>query len=135
MHSREIRDYGGVAEKMPLFAFFFMIFTLASVALPATSAFVGEFLVLLGAFKENVIVAILASTGVILGAAYMLLLYRKVMLGTIINEAVNSLQDLDYKEIILLSSLALMVIFIGIYPTILLDYISVSVSNLIKSYF
>jgi NADH-quinone oxidoreductase subunit M len=133
-HSREIKSYGGVASKMPIFAAFFMLFTLASVALPATSGFVGEFLILLGAFKVNVLVAMIATTGVILGAVYMLWLYKRVMFGEVANEIVANLKDVGKRELTYLSVLGVLVILIGIYPSFILEYISVSVSNLIRIY-
>ncbi len=134
MHTREISKYGGIVSVMPRYALVFMIFALGSLGLPGTTGFVGEFLILLGTFKVNFVVATIASLGVILGAAYMLWLYRRVVFGEITNSEVNKLIDLNRPEIIILSSLALTSIFFGFYPDPLLSTTSVSVENLIDQF-
>lgn len=132
MHTKEIAKYGGVTSIMPNFAIIFLIFTMASIGLPGTSGFVGEFLVLIGVFQANEIVAALASTGVILGAAYMLWLYARVMFGKVTNNEVLELKDLSKREIVILVPLVIMVIWIGIYPAIITDYLNVSVEHLLQ---
>ena len=133
-HSRLIKDYGGVVSIMPKYAVLFMIFTLASIGLPGTSGFVGEFLVLIGAFKKSFLVATIASLGVILGAAYMLWLYKRVIFGKLININLLKILDLNKSEIFILTSLALPILFFGFYPELLLNTIDVSISNLIDTY-
>ena len=134
VHSREISDYGGLVERMPRYAFVFMIFMLGSVGLPGTSGFIGEFLVLLGAFQDNTWVAFLASTGIILGAAYMLYLYRRVIFGKLEKENLKKLLDLEPRELAVMVPLVLLVMWMGIYPTPFLDVFDVSVANLISGY-
>ena len=131
MHSRLIDDYGGVVNRMPLYAFVFMVFMLASVGLPGTSGFVGEFLVLLGAFRVNTWVAAFAATGLILGAAYMLWLYRRVVFGKLTKESLMDLVDLSPREIATYAPLILVVLWIGIYPTSLTVVMDKSVADLI----
>ncbi|MDA0240567.1 MAG: NADH-quinone oxidoreductase subunit M, partial [Proteobacteria bacterium] len=116
IHSREIADYGGLVHRMPSYAFVFMIFMLASVGLPGTSGFVGEFLVLLGAFQVSSWLAAFAATGVILGAAYMLYLYRRVVFGQLTKENLKTILDLKPREVIIFAPLVAIVIFMGIYP-------------------
>jgi NADH-quinone oxidoreductase subunit M len=111
-----------------------MIFTLAALGLPGTSGFIGEFLILMGAFKDNFLVAVLASLGVILGAAYMLWLYKRVVFGKLINEELKKLTDLNKSEIVILISLAIPTLFFGFYPEPLMNTIEVSVKNLIDMY-
>ncbi|MFT6332650.1 MAG: NADH-quinone oxidoreductase subunit M [Lentimonas sp.] len=132
MHSREISDYGGLVNKMPKYAGFMMIFTMAAVGLPGTSGFVGEFLTIIGAFQVNKLIAILAAFGVVLGATYMLWLYARVIFGEIKNEKLNDIKDVNKMEFFVLLSIALLVIIIGIYPNILLEYLNVPVKDLIK---
>ncbi len=134
MHSRDIATYGGLVHRMPVYALVFMIFMLASVGLPGTSGFVGEFLVLVGAFKANSWVAALAATGVILGAAYMLYLYRRVIFGKLTKEDLKSITDLSPREMAVFAPLVLIVIFMGVYPIPFLDAMHVSVENLIERY-
>ena len=117
---------------MPRYAVVFMVFTLGSLGLPGTTGFIGEFLILLGTFKVNFVVATIASLGVILGAAYMLWLYRRVVFGEITNTEVNKLVDLNKSEMIILSVLAIISIFFGFYPDPLLSTTSTSVDNLIN---
>ncbi len=134
VHSREIADYGGLVERMPKYAFVFMIFMLGSVGLPGTSGFIGEFLVLLGAFQDNTWVAFLASTGIILGAAYMLYLYRRVIFGKLEKENLKKLLDLEPREVAVMVPLVLLVLWMGIYPMPFLDVFDASVANLIEGY-
>jgi len=134
MHSRLIATYGGLASVMPKYAVLFMVFTLAAIGLPGTSGFVGEFLILLGAFKKSFLVATIASLGVILGAAYMLWLYRRVIFGELINKDLLKMVDLNKSEIFILLCLAIPTLFFGFYPEPLLNTIGVSISNLIDTY-
>ena len=134
MHSRLISTYGGVVSIMPKYALLFMIFTLAAIGLPGTSGFVGEFLILIGAFKKSFLVATIASLGVVLGAAYMLWLYKRVVFGQVINKDLLKMLDLNNSEIFILASLAIPILFFGFYPEPLLNTINVSISNLIDTY-
>jgi NADH-quinone oxidoreductase subunit M len=134
MHTREIAAYGGLVNRMPMYAFVFMIFTLANVGLPGTSGFVGEFLTLLGAFKANTWVAFLATVGVILSAAYALYLYRRMIFGALEKPALRAIPDLGYREVLVFAPLVLLVIFFGFYPTPLLDVTAVSVKQLVSNY-
>ena len=132
LHTREIKAYGGVSDVMPKFAFFFMIMMLASVGLPGTSGFVGELLVLIGIWKINIYFAILTATGLILGATYMLWLYRRVMFGTIVNVEVQSLKMLNAREIIIFVPLTFFIIFLGLYANPLLKMMDQSVNNIVQ---
>jgi NADH-quinone oxidoreductase subunit M len=134
MHTREIAAYGGLVNRMPMYAFVFMIFTLANVGLPGTSGFVGEFLTLLGAFKANTWVAFLATVGVILSAAYALYLYRRMIFGALEKPALRAIPDLGYREVLVFAPLVLLVIFFGFYPAPLLDVTAVSVKQLVSNY-
>ena len=134
MHTREIAAYGGLVNRMPKYALVFMVFTMASVGLPATSGFVGEFLVLLGAFYYNTWLAVFATTGVVLGAAYMLYVYRRIIFGKLEKENLMSISDLSYREIIIFVPLILLVFWMGVYPAPFLDVMSISVDNLIKNF-
>ena len=131
MHTREINKYGGIVSVMPRYAVVFMVFTLGSLGLPGTTGFIGEFLILLGTFKVNFLVATIASLGVILGAAYMLWLYKRIVFGEIKNTEVNKLVDLKRSEMIILSVLAFVSILFGFYPDPLLSTTSASVQGLI----
>jgi NADH-quinone oxidoreductase subunit M len=134
MHTREIAAYGGLADRMPLYAFCFMVFTLANVGLPGTSGFVGEFLSLTGAFRVNTWVASLATTGIILSAAYALWLYRRLIFGKLEKPSLKFIQDLTWREIAVMTPLILLTIFFGFYPAPILDASAVSVDALIKNY-
>ena len=134
MHSRLITTYGGIVTIMPKYAVLFMIFTLAAIGLPGTSGFVGEFLILMGAFKKSFLVATIASLGVILAAAYMLWLYKRVIFGKLINKDLFKMSDLNISEIFILISLTIPILYFGFYPEPLLNTIDVSVSNLIEIY-
>ena len=133
-HTRLINNYGGLVSIMPKYAIIFMIFTLGAVGLPGTSGFVGEFLILMGAFKKSFLVATIASLGVILAAAYMLWLYKRVIFGIVINEKLKKLKDLSKTELFILSSLAFPIIFFGFYPEPLLNTTEVSIKDLIEMY-
>ena len=134
MHTREIKRYGGIVEVMPKYSIIFMIFTLGALGLPGTTGFIGEFLILMGAFKDNFLVAVIASLGVILGAAYMLWLYKRVVFGELINEDLKNLVDLNKSEVIILTLLAIPSLYFGFYPEPLINTVEVSVSNLIDNY-
>jgi NADH-quinone oxidoreductase subunit M len=134
MHTREISAYGGLVNRMPLYAVAFMIFTLANVGLPGTSGFVGEFLTLIGTFKINTWTGTLATLGVILSAAYALWLYRRVILGTLEKPSLKSIRDLDYREVITLGPLAVLTIVFGVFPKPVLDMSAASVAQLITQY-
>ncbi len=131
LHTRLINRYGGLVSIMPKYAIVFMVFTLGALGLPGTSGFIGEFLVLMGTFKKNVLVATIASLGVILGAAYMLWLYKRIIFGKLINEDVKKMVDLKRFEIVTLWLLVLPIIFFGFYPEPLINSIEVSVANMI----
>ncbi len=131
LHTRLINRYGGLVSIMPKYAIVFMVFTLGALGLPGTSGFIGEFLVLMGAFKKNILVATIASLGVILGAAYMLWLYKRIIFGKLINEDVKKMVDLKRFEIVTLCLLVLPIIFFGFYPEPLINSIEVSVANMI----
>ena len=133
-HTRLISKYGGIVTIMPKYAVVFMIFTLGAVGLPGTTGFVGEFLILMGAFKKSFLVAILASLGVILSAAYMLWLYRRVVFGDLKNDDLKDIPDLNRSEIIILWSLAVLTVFFGFYPEPIFNTINFSVSNFIDLY-
>lgn len=134
LHTREISVYGGVVKKMPVFAALFLVFTMANVGLPGTSGFVGEFLSLIGVFKVNIYVAIFATTGVILSAAYALWLYKRVVFGEITNKAIEELKDINTREYMILFPLAILIILFGVYPNMIIELTSASTSNLIENY-
>ena len=134
IHSREIASYGGLVHRMPVYALVFMIFMLASVGLPGTSGFVGEFLVLLGAFQVNSWVALLAATGIVLGAAYMLYLYRRVIFGKLTKEELLNILDLNRREMLVFAPLVAIVMVMGIYPMPFLEVMDASVEGLIERY-
>ncbi len=134
VHSRMISSYGGLVHITPKYAVIFMIFTLAALGLPGTSGFVGEILILIGAFQKNILVAVLASLGVIFSAAYMLWLYKRVIFGKINNNELKKIYDLNKTEIFILSSLAFLTLFFGFYPEPLLKTVDISVSELIRNY-
>ncbi|MBD1142416.1 NADH-quinone oxidoreductase subunit M [Pelagibacterales bacterium SAG-MED35] len=132
MHSRLIKSYGGIVTIIPKYSILFMLFTLAALGLPGTSGFIGEFLILMGAFKDNFLVAVIASFGVILGAAYMLWLYKRVVFGKLVNEDLKQMVDLNRSEYLILTCLAVPTLFFGFYPEPLFNTIEVSVSDLIN---
>ena len=132
LHTREIARYGGLVNNMPRYALAFMIFMLASVGLPGTSGFVGEFLSLIGAYQVNTWVAFLATTGLILGAAYMLYLYRRVVFGTITKDDVRTMLDLSPREVLIFAPMIAVVLWMGIYPSSFLRPMQPSLANLIE---
>jgi NADH-quinone oxidoreductase subunit M len=134
LHTREIARYGGLVNNMPKYAFAFMVFMLASVGLPGTSGFVGEFLVLVGVFQVNTWVALLAASGVVLGAAYMLYLYRRVVYGDLTKADLKAMLDLDRREIAIFAPMIVVVMWMGVYPAPILDAMSISVDNLLTKY-
>ena len=134
MHTREIAAYGGLVVRMPVYAACFMVFTLANVGLPGTGGFVGEFLTMLGAFAANTWVAIFATTGIILSAAYALYVYRRVVFGDLVKPALMTIKDLSLREIAILAPLVVLTIAMGIYPKPVFDVTSASVANLIAEH-
>jgi NADH-quinone oxidoreductase subunit M len=132
MHTRDIDAYGGLVNRMPMYAACFMVFTLANMGLPGTSGFVGEFLTMLGTFQVNNTVVIFAALGVILSAAYMLYLYRRIIFGELVKPALKTIQDLSAREILTLAPLVAITIAIGVYPKPIFDVTSVSVANLVE---
>jgi NADH-quinone oxidoreductase subunit M len=132
LHTKQIADLGGIANKMPNFAMLAMIFTMASVGLPGTSGFVGEFLSIIGTFKASKATAILAAFGVILGACYMLWLYKRVWFSEVTNHHVDEVSDLGKIEFISLGLMAFFVILLGILPNLVLSYFELPVSSLVK---
>ena len=132
LHSRNIADYGGVVNTMPKFAALFMLFSMANAGLPATSGFVGEFLVIIAAFKANFWYAFLAGLTLILGAAYTLWLVKRVIFGEVANKHVAELQDLNAREFIVLGALAVGVLLLGVWPAPLLEVLQATVQNLVQ---
>ena len=132
--SRMISSYSGLVNIMPKYAFVFMIFTLAALGLPGTSGFVGEFLVLVGVFQKNILVAVIASLGIILAAAYMLWLYRRIIFGKIANNEIKQMKDLNKTELYIFASLAFLTLFFGFYPEPLLNTLDVTINNLVNNY-
>ena len=130
-HTRLISKYGGLVSIMPKYAIVFMVFTLGSLGLPGTSGFVGEFLILMGAFKKNILVATIASLGVILGAAYILWLYKRIIFGKIIYDNLKNMVDLKRFEIVTLGLLVAPILFFGFYPEPLMNSIETSVANIL----
>ena len=134
MHTRNINFYGGLVNKMPKYSIMFMLFVLASIGLPGTSGFIGEFLVILGAFQKNSFIALFAALGIILGAIYMLYLYKKIIFGTLENEKLKEILDLNLREKLILYPLVIAVIIIGIFPNIFLDPMRMSIEQIIINY-
>jgi NADH-quinone oxidoreductase subunit M len=132
MHSRQIADYGGVVNTMPRFASLMMLFAMANAGLPATSGFVGEFMVIMGAMKANFWVAAVAATTLIWGAAYTLWMYKRVIFGAVANDKVASLKDLNPRELVVLSALAVAVLFMGVYPLPFTEVMHASVNELLR---
>src|SRR6056297_2357340 len=134
MHTREIDAYGGLVNRMPAYAAIFMLFTMANVGLPGTSGFVGEFLTLMGVFQVNTWVALVATSGVILSAAYALWLYRRVVMGELLRESLKSITDMGGRERAIFAPLVVMTILLGVYPSLVTDIIGPSVEALITNY-
>jgi NADH-quinone oxidoreductase subunit M len=134
MHTREIAAYGGLATRMPIYAAVFLLFTMANVGLPGTSGFVGEFLTIIGTFRVSTWTAMLAATGVILSACYALSLYRRVSFGDLENEALQSITDMNGREIAIIAPLVLATLIFGIWPMPILELTNVSIDNLLTNY-
>jgi NADH-quinone oxidoreductase subunit M len=134
MHTREIAAYGGLVNRMPLYAFVFMVFSLANIGLPGTSGFIGEFLTLIGTFRVNTWVASLAAIGTILSAAYALWLYRKVIFGKLEKPSLFNIKDMGWREVVIMTPLIVLTIILGVYPKPVLDISSASVTRLIDNY-
>jgi NADH-quinone oxidoreductase subunit M len=134
LHTREIAAYGGLVNRMPLYAVMFMVFTMANVGLPGTSGFVGEFLSLLGTYKTSIPTATIAATGVILSAAYALWLYRKVVFGTLTKPSLQGIKDITLREGILLVPLVVLTILFGVYPKPVLDMSATSIQLVVNNY-
>jgi NADH-quinone oxidoreductase subunit M len=133
IHSREISVYGGLVDRMPIYAAVFMLFTMANVGLPGTSGFVGEFLALLGTFRANTTVAFFATFGVILSACYALWLYRKIIFGTI-KPSLAGIRDMGLREVVIFIPLVVLTLLIGVAPKPVLDMSSASVAQLLNQY-
>lgn len=133
MHTKEINKYGGVALRMPIFATIFIFFIMASIGLPGTSGFIGEFLVMLSVFEVDKLSAALSAFGIILGAGYMLWLYKRVILGEIVHQEIRSLMDINYREFIIFLPLVILVLIIGIYPKIITCILDSSMIYLVKN--
>ena len=134
MHTREIAAYGGLVNRMPMFAAVFMVFALANVGLPGTSGFIGEILSLVGVYQVNTWVAFFATTGVVLSAAYMLWVYRRVVFGALEKKALQAIADLNAREVAIFVPLVAATIFLGFYPSAILDVTKTSVDELIRNY-
>jgi NADH-quinone oxidoreductase subunit M len=132
MHTRRIADYGGVANRMPMFAGFFVLFAMANAGLPGTSGFVGEFMVILASFQAGFWYAAVAALTLILGAAYSLWMIKRVVYGPVNNEAVEALTDINRRELLLLAGLAGVVVLFGVYPAPLLDVMEPSLNRLLR---
>tara|TARA_B110000305_G_scaffold88853_1_gene100118 strand:- start:39 stop:656 length:618 start_codon:yes stop_codon:yes gene_type:complete len=134
VHSRLISSYGGIVNVLPKYSLVFAVFMLGALGLPGTSGFVGEILILIGAFQKNFLIAVLACIGIILGAAYMLWLYKRVIFGKLEKSELKELKDLNLSEGIVLFLLVVLVLFFGFYPNLILDTVHTSVEELIKNY-
>ena len=134
LHSRLISTYGGLVNYLPKYSFLFLVFALAALGLPGTTGFLGEFLILTGTFQKSYLAAMLATVGVVLGAAYMLWLTKRVIFGVVNNSEIKTLKDVNKSETIMLATLAFFVIFFGFYPAPLMETFNVSVNNLIDNY-
>jgi NADH-quinone oxidoreductase subunit M len=134
LHSRMISTYGGLVNYLPKYSFLFILFALAGLGLPGTSGFLGEFLVLAGAYQKNYLVAMLATIGVVLGAAYMLWLTKRVIFGKTNNNEIKNLKDINNLEMLMLVVLALLVVLFGFYPAPLFETLNISIDNLINNY-
>ena len=134
LHSRMISTYGGLVNHLPKYSFLFILFALAGLGLPGTSGFLGEFLVLAGAYQKNYLVAMLATIGVVLGAAYMLWLTKRVIFGKTNNNEIKNLKDINNLEMLMLAVLAVLVVLFGFYPAPLFETLNISIDNLINNY-
>jgi NADH-quinone oxidoreductase subunit M len=134
IHTREIARYGGLGDRMPMYAFAFMLFTMASIGLPGTSGFVGEFLVLVGAFHVSIWLALLGSMGMILGAAYALYLYRRIIFGSITKPDLRSILDLSPREVAIFAPLAVLTLWLGVYPSSFTGFFDATVGAMVQSH-
>ena len=134
LHSRMISTYGGLVNHLPKYSFLFLLFALAALGLPGTSGFLGEFLVLTGTFQKSYLAAMLATFGVVLGAAYMLWLTKRVIFGVTNNSNIKTMSDINKPEAIVLITIAFFVIFFGFYPAPIMETFSISVNSLIDNY-
>jgi NADH-quinone oxidoreductase subunit M len=134
MHTREIAQYGGLVNRMPIYAAVFLLFTMGNVGLPGTSGFVGEILTMQGAFNVDPVTAMVAASGVILSAAYMLTLYRKVVFGTIVNPALNTITDMNAREIAIFVPLIAAALYLGFQPNIIFDQTATSAVALVDAF-
>ncbi len=134
LHTREIGRFGGLVKNMPNFAVVFMVFTLGAVGLPGTSGFIGEFLTLLGAYSTNTYAAVFAASGLVLGAAYMLLFYRRIVFGPQDNQDVANMEDINIYEKIIFVPLIIMVLYLGLFPNVVLDRVSPAAANIVEVY-
>ncbi len=134
MHTRDINFFGGLVNRMPIYSVVFMIFTLASIGLPGTSGFIGEFLTIIGAFKVNTFLAFFAATGIILSAVYMLFLYKRIIFGNITNDKLKNILDLNLREKTIMIPLIIVIIIIGIFPNIFLEPMRLPIENIINNY-
>jgi NADH-quinone oxidoreductase subunit M len=132
MHTRMIGDYGGVVNTMPKFAALMMLFAMANAGLPATSGFVGEFMVIMGAMKKSLWLAVAAATTLVFGAAYTLWMYKRVIFGPVANDHVAKLKDLNPREFAVLTALALAVLWMGVYPKPFTEVMHASVNDLLR---
>jgi NADH-quinone oxidoreductase subunit M len=133
-HTRLIAEFGGLSKVMPVFAAFFMIVTLSSIGLPGTNGFVGEYLILLGAFRSNTVYGVLAATGVVLGAAYMLWMFQRVMFGVVTKPENEKLKDLNAREIVTLIPMVILIFVMGIYPKLFFNKMDVTVEKFIADH-
>jgi NADH-quinone oxidoreductase subunit M len=134
IHTREIARYGGLGDRMPLYAFTFLFFTMASMGLPGTSGFIGEFMVLVGAFKVNFWVSLLGSTGMILGAAYALWLYRRIIFGSITRDDLRSILDMSPREVAIFVPLIVLTVWMGVYPSSFTTFFDASVGAMVDNH-
>jgi NADH-quinone oxidoreductase subunit M len=134
IHTREIARYGGLGDRMPAYALVFMLFTMASIGLPGTSGFVGEFLVLVGAFEVNFWLSLLGSAGMILGAAYMLYLYRRIIFGKITKEDLKSILDLSPREIAIFAPLMVLTLWMGVYPSSFTSFFDATTGAMVQAH-
>jgi NADH-quinone oxidoreductase subunit M len=134
IHTRDIDRYGGLAQRMPAYAVVFMVFTMASIGLPGTAGFIGEFLVLIGAFQVSTWYCALAATGLILGAAYMLFLYRRVVFGTITRDDVRAILDLSPREVAVFAPLVLLTLWMGVYPSSFTQFFDATVHAMVEQH-
>jgi NADH-quinone oxidoreductase subunit M len=134
IHTRDIARYGGLADRMPQYAAVFMVFTMASIGLPGTSGFIGEFLVLVGAFKITIWLALLGSAGMVLGAVYMLYLYRRIIFGSITKDDLKRILDLSPREVAIFAPLVVLTLWMGIYPSSFTNFFDATTGAMVQSH-